>query len=193
MVKKEKAKAVVPASPSQMLNATIRANARNQNSTRAYYYGNMGDSIERRMPAGGTGIGGGSDLYSGLNGLNTSYNAVGYGNYLGGSSLNMFGRGGQFSSLLGPNGFYFLKGFSSNAAFNHQVVASCILAYLGYGVVRNIIDLFADFATEGLEIIHEDKTVRQFYNAWAKKVNLLPSELQALLWLYSKQKYGINV
>lgn len=172
MVKKEKAKAVVPASPSQMLNATIRANARNQNSTRAYYYGNMGDSIERRMPAGGTGIGGGSDLYSGLNGLNTSYNAVGYGNYLGGSSLNMFGRGGQFSSLLGPNGFYFLKGFSSNAAFNHQVVASCILAYLGYGVVRNIIDLFADFATEGLEIIHEDKTVRQFYNAWAKKVNL---------------------
>jgi len=28
---------------------------------------------------------------------------------------------------------------------------------------------------------------------WAKKVNLLPSELQALLWLYSKQKYGINV
>ena len=28
---------------------------------------------------------------------------------------------------------------------------------------------------------------------WAKKVNLLPSELQALLWLYSKQQYGINV
>jgi hypothetical protein len=28
---------------------------------------------------------------------------------------------------------------------------------------------------------------------WSKKVNLLPSELQALLWLYSKQKYGINV
>lgn len=28
---------------------------------------------------------------------------------------------------------------------------------------------------------------------WSKKVNLLPSELQALLWLYSKQQYGINV
>lgn len=28
---------------------------------------------------------------------------------------------------------------------------------------------------------------------WSKKVNLLPSELQALLWLYSKQQWGINV
>ena len=28
---------------------------------------------------------------------------------------------------------------------------------------------------------------------WTKKVNLLPSELQTLLWLYSKQQYGINV
>ena len=28
---------------------------------------------------------------------------------------------------------------------------------------------------------------------WSKKVNMYPSEIQATVWLYSKQKYGINV
>lgn len=28
---------------------------------------------------------------------------------------------------------------------------------------------------------------------WADKVNMYPSEVQALVWLYAKQKYGINV
>ena len=28
---------------------------------------------------------------------------------------------------------------------------------------------------------------------WAKKVNMYPSEIQAILWILAKQKYGINV
>jgi hypothetical protein len=28
---------------------------------------------------------------------------------------------------------------------------------------------------------------------WAKKVNMYPSEIQAILWVLAKQKYGINV
>jgi len=28
---------------------------------------------------------------------------------------------------------------------------------------------------------------------WAKKVNMYPSEIQAILWILTKQKYGINV
>ncbi len=28
---------------------------------------------------------------------------------------------------------------------------------------------------------------------WSDKVNMYPSEIQATVWLYSKQKYGINI
>lgn len=28
---------------------------------------------------------------------------------------------------------------------------------------------------------------------WAEKVNMYPSEIQALIWLYAKQQYGNNV
>jgi thermostable 8-oxoguanine DNA glycosylase len=28
---------------------------------------------------------------------------------------------------------------------------------------------------------------------WSEKINMYPSELQALVWLYAKKKYGINI
>ena len=151
------------ASSDVMRNAMIRANAKN--STEAYYYGNMGDSIERR--AGGNDynlLGGGNDSFQGGNG--SSWQAQGPGNYFGTGLLSGFGRTPGLGG--GGNGR-----FSSNAGFNHQIIAQCMLAYFGYGVVRNIVDLYADFATEGINIDHPDESVRNFYRTWAVKVNLL--------------------
>lgn len=170
---------VVPnrASPSVMLAATERSNARaSREKTQAYFYGNMGDSIERRYsgldgsPHGG--FGGGSDIGQGMLGAGSSYNAQGYGNYFGTGLLNGFGRmfGGAAGGASG--GFTYLKRFSSNAAFNHQIIAQCHMAYLGYGIVRNIVDLYADFATEGIDIEHPDASVRNFYRTWARKIGL---------------------
>lgn len=159
------------ASPEVMLNAMMRANAKNH--TQAYFYGNMGDSIERRYSGGDYDLlGGGNDAGHGSAGNNSAWQAQGFGNYFGTGLLNGFGRmhngiGG------GGGGFTYLRRFSTNAAFNHQIIAQCMLAYFGYGVVRNIVDLYADFATEGIEIDHPDESVRNFYRTWAKKINLL--------------------
>lgn len=165
------------ASPQAMLAATERSNARAaRQKTEGYFYGNMGDSIERRhsgldgSPFGG--FGNGSDVGQGTMGAGSSWNAQGFGNYFGTGLLNGFGRmsGGAAGGASG--GFTYLKRFSSNAAFNHGIIAQCHMAYLGYGIVRNIVDLYADFATEGVEIEHPDASVRNFYRTWARKIGL---------------------
>lgn len=160
------------ASPQTMLNAMVRANAKNH--TEGYFYGNMGDSVERRYSGGDYDLlGGGNDAGAGSFGGNSAWNAQGFGNYFGTGLLNGFGRMHTGPGGGGGGGFTYLRRFSSNAAFNHQVIAQCMLAYFGYGVVRNIVDLYADFATEGIEIDHPDESVRNFYRTWAKKINML--------------------
>jgi hypothetical protein len=159
-----------------MLSATQRANERERDQrARAYFYGNIGDSIERRASPGMGMLGNGNDSWDGTFGPGGTWSAVGGGSYLGTGLLNGYGR--MFSGATGGlngygGGFTYLKRFSSQSAFNHAVIAQCMLAYLGYGVVRNIIDLYADFATEGLDIDHPDASVRNFYRTWATKVNL---------------------
>jgi len=175
MPRTKKTTAVKAASASVMLAATERSNTKSKSL--AYFYGNMGDSIERRYngmdgsPYGG--LGGGNDAFNGTLGAGTSWNAQGFGNYFGTGLLNGFGR--MYSGVhdgSGMGGFVYLKRFSSNAAFNHSVIASCKLAYTGYGIVRNIVDLYANFSTEGLDIEHPDESVRNFYRTWANKVGL---------------------
>lgn len=159
--------------PQAMLNATRRVNSSNK-STASYAvpFGNMGDSIERRF-TGVDVLGGGSDFYQGGMGAGGTYSAVSYGNYYGaGQGYGPYSRFGPWVPYGGNGGFQYLKRFSGNASFNHSLIAACLMAYLGYGVVRNIIDLYADFATEGIEIRDEDKYAREFYRAWMRKVNL---------------------
>lgn len=157
------------ANPNTMLAAASRANT--QDRAKAYYYGNLGDSIERRYGGGDGLLGEGHDGFQGVMGAGTSWQAQGFGNYFGTGLLN--GHGRMYSGAQGGGGgFTYLRRFSSNAAFNHSIISSCMLAYLGYGVVRNIIDLYSDFASEGLEIDHPDESVRNFYRTWAIKIGL---------------------
>lgn len=169
------------AAPDTMFTATSRSNnqaggvAPRHQQTMAYFYGNLGDSIERRYndPGGYGLLGGGHDGYDGVFGANTTWQAWDYGNYLGTGLLNGYGR--MHSGVHGGGnggGFTYLRRFSSHSAFNHSIIAQCMLAYLGYGVVRNIVDLYADFATEGIEIDHPQESVRNFYRTWATKVGL---------------------
>jgi len=176
MVKKSsKAIAVktVRVDPQAMLNATRRINSNNKSiASYAVPFGNLGDSIERRF-TGTDVLGGGSDYYQGGMGTGSTYSAVSYGNYYGaGQGYGPFSRFGPWVPGSSNGGFQYLKRFAGNAAFSHAIIASCVMAYLGYGVVRNIIDLYADFATEGVEIQDEDKYAREFYTAWARKVKL---------------------
>ncbi len=157
------------ADPSQMLAAVGRAN--DSARSKGYFYGNLGDSIERRVGDGDHLLGGGNDSFDGAFGPNSTWQAQGFGNYFGTGLINGMGRMNSGGSA-GGGGFTYLRRFSSNSVFNHQLISQCMMAYLGYGVVRNIIDLYSDFATEGILIDHPDESVRNFYNTWATKVDL---------------------
>lgn len=165
------------AAPDVMSRATFKANASSTEGLAksvAYYYGgSVGDSIERRFQGGpGDFLGGGGDF--GGYGTQSTYPAVGFGNFFG-TGLG-FGAPGRMSTgfggagMSGMGGFQYLKRYSGSASFNHSLIAACMMAYLGYGVVRNVVDLYTDFALEGLDIHHPDVSVSNFYKAWWKKV-----------------------
>ena len=160
----------VPAgTPDNMMHASVRASA---SSARGYFYGgNFGDSIETRLPDGGF-LGGGNDYFDGRLGTGNSWIAQSPGTYGGTGLMNGVGR--MFSSIHSGSagGFQYLRNFASNSSFNHAIIAACQAAYFQSGIVQSVIDLYADFSTEDLQIYHPDKSVQNFYKVWAQKVNL---------------------
>ncbi|MEE8114366.1 MAG: hypothetical protein V3T23_08415 [Nitrososphaerales archaeon] len=77
-----------------------------------------------------------------------------------------FGGGGYF----GNEGWMYNRG--SNANVDHQRIAQCILLYKTEGIVQTIVHLLADFAVENIDLVHEDETVHNFYQAWKTKIRL---------------------
>jgi hypothetical protein len=52
-----------------------------------------------------------------------------------------------------------------------KIIKMCMEAYDKVGIIRNIIDLMGDFGSQGIQIVHRDKSVEKFYQQWFKSVN----------------------
>lgn len=52
-----------------------------------------------------------------------------------------------------------------------RAIKMCMDAYDKVGIVRNVIDLMGDFGCQGINIVHENKSVEKFYQQWFKKIN----------------------
>ncbi len=52
-----------------------------------------------------------------------------------------------------------------------RIIKMCMDAYDKVGIIRNIIDLMGDFGSQGIKIVHPNKTVEKFYQQWFKSVN----------------------
>ena len=52
-----------------------------------------------------------------------------------------------------------------------KAIKMCMDAYDKVGIIRNVIDLMGDFGTQGIEIVHPNKSVERFYKQWFKSVN----------------------
>jgi len=52
-----------------------------------------------------------------------------------------------------------------------RIIKMCMDAYDKVGIVRNVIDLMGDFGSQGINIVHENKSVEKFYQQWFKKCN----------------------
>lgn len=50
------------------------------------------------------------------------------------------------------------------------IIAYCMEAYRKVGLIRNVIDLMADFTTQGIRLVHPNPTIQKVHDAWFKKV-----------------------
>lgn len=52
-----------------------------------------------------------------------------------------------------------------------KIIKMCMEAYDKVGIIRNIIDLMGDFGSQGIQIVHQNKSVERFYQQWFRSVN----------------------
>lgn len=106
-------------------------------------------------------------------------------------SLQPFGIGSN--ALLGVTNSSIFSGTGAGTSLNaetsiaHLKMAYCVEAYKGFGIVKNVIDLMCNFASEGLMIQHKRPVIRRFYERWAEAVDLQGRIKDILRYYY---KYG---
>ena len=65
-----------------------------------------------------------------------------------------------------------------------EAIRMCMQAYDKVGIIRNVIDLMADFAGQGINIVHPNKRIEKFFRAWFNKVNGIERSERFLNTLY---------
>ena len=65
-----------------------------------------------------------------------------------------------------------------------RIMASCMQAYDRVGIIRNVIDLMSDFASQGLVLVHPNKQIEKFYRKWFSQINGIDRSERFLNYLY---------
>lgn len=71
-----------------------------------------------------------------------------------------------------------------------QILAACRNAYRRVGIIRNVMDLMADFGCQGAKVVHPNPRIQKFYRGWFKKV-AGPHVCERFLNLFYRE--GMNV
>lgn len=106
-----------------------------------------------------------------------------------GENLNEYGKGISCHSAFGSRTTY--QGVETNISVRDQytrgnyeyfrasealpqrpdeIISTCRNVYRTVGLIRNIIDLMADFCCQGIQITHPNPRINEFYRGWFKKV-----------------------
>ena len=65
-----------------------------------------------------------------------------------------------------------------------RIIKQCMQAYDKVGIIRNVIDLMRDFASQGLVLVHPNKTIEKFYRKWWQEVGGVDRSERFLNYLY---------
>ena len=65
-----------------------------------------------------------------------------------------------------------------------RIMAMCMNAYDKVGIIRNVVDLMSDFASQGLVLVHPNRTIEKFYRKWFSQVNGIDRSERFLNYLY---------
>ena len=65
-----------------------------------------------------------------------------------------------------------------------RIIKQSMQAYDRVGIIRNVIDLMSDFSSQGLTLVHPNKTIEKFYRKWFNQVNGVDRSERFLNYLY---------
>jgi hypothetical protein len=65
-----------------------------------------------------------------------------------------------------------------------RIIKTCMEAYDKVGIVRNVIDLMGDFSSQGIVLVHPNKTIEKFYRAWFNQIRGVERSERFLNYLY---------
>ena len=65
-----------------------------------------------------------------------------------------------------------------------RIIKACMEAYDKVGIIRNVIDLMSDFASQGITLVHPNKTIEKFYRNWFNEINGIERSERFLNYLY---------
>lgn len=69
-------------------------------------------------------------------------------------------------------------------SYQKQIMRQCMMAYDRVGIVRNVIDLMSDFASQGIRIVHPNKNVEKFFRKWFNQIGGYDRSERFLNYLY---------
>lgn len=52
-----------------------------------------------------------------------------------------------------------------------DIIGACMEAYKKVSIVRQVIDMMGDFCAQGIRVVHPNKSIERFYQAWFDKVD----------------------
>lgn len=109
-----------------------------------------------------------SDINNKLNYVTQAYNYGGGGAIPFGdpSFTDIGGPGVSVKPEFTRQTYEFYRGKEVIPRKHNDIIAVCLGAYEGNGIVRNVIDLMSDFASRGISIHHEQKSVENFFRSW---------------------------
>ena len=71
---------------------------------------------------------------------------------------------------FGANDYYAFRPEEEVPRKSKRAIKMCMDAYDKVGIIRNIIDLMGDFGCQGINVVHENKSVEKFGQQWFKKI-----------------------
>lgn len=72
---------------------------------------------------------------------------------------------------FGRNDYYRFRPGEEPATQSKAAIFKCMKAYENVGIIKNVIDLMGDFASQGITIHHTNRNIERFYRKWWAKVN----------------------
>ena len=74
-------------------------------------------------------------------------------------------------SGFGASDYYAFRSHEEVPQRQKRIIKMCMEAYDKVGIIRNVVDLMGDFGQQGVNLVHQNKSVERFYQQWFKKIN----------------------